>query len=423
MEINDNPLNSANRMRIKYILIFFIFLTNIFAQSLKKDSLNFTRQVRDLITQKQYATAQLLLTNRMMQTGMKPDYICLMVQNGLRHFYRQVDYQIFYLKDENKKSNYIVLDTLENVRIVKLRYPQRLLEKVISQNSTNGWAEKLLGDYYDIQLRELNNLHFIKAERLGQLEELVFSHYRKAEELGYKSEELYRWLGDYYLGMNNPKIAEEYYRKNIAGNKNSGKDYYRLAEISYQQKAYTQTYNYSLMALQNLSRDDVYLKYDAILMAAQSLKALGELDKFLYYTSEAIRLLPDLQPAYIDLYYFYFQRNDMENARKSLADMLVKNPYDLKGYRIVEEYVTKQDNYFFSDSLYDDMLVKYENWDEVLANIYWSKGNLAYYQGYGSDARKFWEISRNYMRNYLPEDSPLLGQVGAISDRKPENSP
>ena len=95
--------------------------------------------------------------------------------------------------------------------------------------------------------------------------------------------------------------------------------------------------------------------------------------------------------------------------------MFLSNPFDLKGYRCLETYLKNTRNYMFADTLFEELQLIYEDWDEVMANIYWSKGNLSYQQNRKTEASRLWEISRNYMRKYLPEDHPLIKQVGEMA--------
>lgn len=407
---------------ISAILLMASLQSNALAQdAAKTDSTFFVQQVQDLIQQEQYATAQIMLEERIQQEGMKPFYLLWMIRNGLQHYYRHENYEIFYLRDNNSALKRSESDSLGNVKIARLRYPQRLLQNIIQSYPNYARAYKLLGDYYDIQLRDLSDFDFVQKDDIKDLEEKIFSNYIQAENLGLKSPYIYRWLGDYYLNSGQPDLAVKYYRKNIESNAKDAIPFFRLAEINFQKKQYTQAYNYALQSLKYFSPSDVYLKYDAERVAAKSLKTLGEQDKFLYYINESIQMLPYLQDSYIDLYHFYEENGNTEDAENVLRKMLMNNPYDQKGYQVTEKYVVKQKSYYFADSLSDEMLIKYENWDEALANIYWFKGNLAYYRGLPPEAKKFWDLSRNYMRRYLPEDSPLIKQVGEIALKKATN--
>jgi hypothetical protein len=191
-----------------------------------------------------------------------------------------------------------------------------------------------------------------------------------------------------------------------------------LAEINFQKKLYTQAYNYAQESIKYFPGEDIYLKYDALRISANSLKELGEYDRFLEIINESIQLIPDLQDSYLDLIQFYSIPMESEKIESLYSKMFMKNPFELGGYRSFENYIVNSENYQFSDTLFNSMLLKYENWDEVLANIYWSKGNLAYYQKLSQESTRFWEISRNYMRRYLPENHSLIKQVGSITPKK-----
>ncbi len=389
-----------------------------FAQDAARDSVFFMQQVQDLIQQKQYASAHNLLDERLQKEGMRAFYVCWMVRNGLQHFYRQTNYDIFYLKDEDNHVSGVAADSLKGIRTARLRYPQRMLQMIIDQRPQYAWAYKLLGDYYNIQFRDLTNFDFVQNTGVKDLEQKILKNYSQAQKLGFKSFQTYRWLGDYYMSTNALDTAQSLYLKSIKIEPKDAISLYHLAEISSQKKLFTQAYNYANEALKYFSPSDVYLRYDALLLSAESLKELGELDKFLYYMNDCIQSLPKMQAAYIDLAHFYDERGQTAKSEKMLRRMLLNNPYDLEGYRVLEQYIVAHQSFYFGDSLFDAMLMKYENWDEVLANIYWSKGNLSYYQGLSGEAKKYWDISRNYMRRYLPDDSPILKQVGEIAQKK-----
>ncbi len=401
-----------------YFLMFFP--TIIMSQEVNEDSIFFFQQLKNLIDQNQFATAHFLLDDRMKKEGMKPILICWMVDNGLKHFFRHENYDIFFLKDADLSPEKNESDSLKSIKIARLRHPQRLLNWVISQFPNNSWAFKLLGDYYDIQLQDFSNIDFIDIEKIKDLETKIFEYYDQAEKLGFRSPDLFNWLGDYYLKLNRLDLAKKYYLKNISKEIPNALSYFRLAEICYRKKQYTQAYLNATRSINFFEPADVYLKYEAIRLAALALKALGDVDKFVECLQECIEILPDVQEAYIDLAQYYQANKDTIEAEKVLKAMLLNNPYDLKGYRAVEHYIEQEHRYVFGDSLFNEMSLKFENWDEVMANIYWSKGNLAFIQNKIEAARKFWEISRNYMRRYLPEDSQYIKQVGDLS-RKAKN--
>jgi hypothetical protein len=61
------------------------------------------------------------------------------------------------------------------------------------------------------------------------------------------------------------------------------------------------------------------------------------------------------------------------------------------------------------------MMIVFEHSDEAMGNIYRFRGNLMLHRGFTEEARKLWDISRKYYSRFLPEDSPVLKQVGDIS--------
>ncbi|HFE64950.1 MAG TPA: hypothetical protein ENK14_11135, partial [Caldithrix sp.] len=64
----------------KFLTFSILLLLKLcLAQPAPDDSLFFSQQVQDLIEQRQYATVQKLLEERIQQQGMKPVYVCLMV--------------------------------------------------------------------------------------------------------------------------------------------------------------------------------------------------------------------------------------------------------------------------------------------------------------------------------------------------------
>lgn len=406
----------------KYVVPNFLLLaiwsTSIFAQTQQTDSLLLLQQVNILIQQENYATAHILLEEYIEQHGMKPDLTTLMISNGLTHYYRHENYEFFLLKDATKtppNSNDL---KPQEIRIGRLRYPQRILENLLQQNPDYGYIYKLLGDYYDIQLKDLNNFEFAKSTNIKTLEEKIFSYYSEADRKGYQDFYVCRWLGDYYANNNQLNLAEKYYQRNVTKAVSDPISLYRLAEIYSQKKLYTQAYNYAQEAINRFPSEDIYLKYDALRISANSLRELGEYDRFLKTINESIQLIPDLQDSYLDLIQFYSSPMQSEKIEPLYAEMFMTNPFERGGYRSFENYIVNSENYPFADSLFNTMLLKYENWDEVLANIYWSKGNLAFHKKFTSESSRFWEISRNYMRRYLPANHSQIKQVGSIALKK-----
>jgi len=426
MNVKPMKFNSPNQFTSvlfsRYLLLCYLFVTiwtnSILGQIQPVDSLLLRQQVNNLIQKGNYASAHILLEEYIEQHGMKPDLTTLMVSNGLTHYYRHENYEFFLIKDSEETIRTINDARLQNIRIGRLRYPQRILENLLQQYPDFAYTYKLLGDYYDIQLRDLNNFEFAKPNNIKALEEKIFNYYSQADMKGHKDSYMWRWLGDYYAENNQLDLAETYYKKNITKPISDPISLYRLAEINYQKKLYTQAYNYAQESIKQFQAEDIYLKYDALRISANSLKELGEYDRFLEIINESIQLIPDLQDGYLSLIQFYSSPMQYEKIESLYSQMFMKNPFELSGYRSFETYIVNSNNYGFADTLFNTMLLKYENWDEVLANIYWSKGNLAFYQKLPQESNRFWEISRNYMRHYLPENHSLIKQVGSIVAKK-----
>ncbi len=405
----------------KLLLFFAVFLlsyTTVHSQPGQEDSALVVQQVSALIQLQKFASAHEMLENYLEDNGMQPFFVCWMVDNGLQNYFRQENYDFFFLKDNQEDSPRNPKGSKQDMKVARMRYPQRLLEKVINQEPDVALAYKLLGDYYDIQLKDISHFEFARGNNIKQLEDKTFSFYSQAEKLGFRDQGINRWLGDYYVNKNQLELAEKYYAKNINKTPPDAISLFHLAEISFQKKQYTQAFNYSGEALKYFKPEDVYLKYDALRLSANSLKELGETTRFNELINDCIQLLPDLQDAYIDLIGYYTSQGDTVMVERSFSEMFMKNPFDRQGYRQLEKYTLDTGHFQFADTLFDKMIVKYENWDEVLANIYWSRGNIAFYRNLKSDASNFWEISKNYMRRYLPENHSLIKKVGDIAQKK-----
>ncbi len=401
-------------LRGLFILILLSAPVLLPAQETQNDSLFVFQQVEDLIAQGQYASAHLLLKDYLEHVGEKPFFVCLMVENGLKHFYDHDNYQIFYLRDSEVQWNHKLLDTLNNVRTARLRYPQRILKRLIQTHPNLAKPYQLLGYYYELQYNDLSDIDIIPMNRIQMLEKEIYRNYRKAFQLGSRDVSVVRWLGDYFYRNNQVDQAEKYYRLNIKKPHQDAISYLRLAEIYVHRKMYTEAYQYAMTALKLFPATEVYLRYDAIRLAARVLKELGELDKYVYYLKECIRILPDVQDAYLDLIDYYLWDEKYDQAEETFRQMLLNNPFDLQGYKALVKYVLKTGHYLFASKLFDEMLLKFENSDEVMANVYRFKGNLAYFQDMPEEAKKFWELSRNYLKRYLPPHSPLIREVGDI---------
>ncbi|GAB4367174.1 MAG: hypothetical protein Kow0042_07600 [Calditrichia bacterium] len=407
-----------NHSKFFTLLLFFIFLCiNTYSQKAENDSSIFLQQVEDLINQKKFATAHYLLADRLRSEGFKPLYICWMVRNGLQNHYKQEKYEYFYLKDEGNPGAATPPES-EKPQIARLKHPLSMLLNITHQYPHYAWCYKLLGDYYNLQLEDLSYSSLVSPDVLGTLKKNIFGYYKAARNRGVKDPIVNRWLGTYFLNINQPDSALKYFQLNVNNQSGDALSFYRLAEINYQKKQFAQAYNYALQALEYVSPADLKLSYDIRRLAARSLLAMGEHQRFVGFIEECIKLLPDEQIAYLDLIGFYESQGYTEEGEQVLQKMLLRNPFDAEGFRKLEEYSVKFKSFFFADSLFNEIQITYENWDEALANVYWSKGNLAYYQGLTSEANKFWDIARNYFRKFLPEDSPLLNKIGKISPKK-----
>jgi len=398
---------------------YFCSTTHVLSQSTTEDSVKFLKQINELSEQKQYASVQRLLENRLQKISFKQFWACRMVQNGLQNYSSHESFKIFYLRNEPIVQKTNQADTILNIQMAELRYPQRILRKINNNYPNYGWAFKLLGDYYNLQFQEFKNFDFAPENLVSELEEKVYNNYSKALNLGYLSIDVNRWLGIYYLNKDQTDKAELYFLKNVTDKVEDPPSLLKLSEISYSKKEFTRAYNYAARALEKFNKDKIYQIYNAKRLAANSLKELGELNKFHTLLKECIQSIPEKQDAYIDLINYYLSDNNTPAVETTIRKMLLHDPYDIKGYRITEKYILNSKNFYFADNLFDEMLMQFENWDEVLANIYWSKGDLAYSQGLETEAHKYWEISRSYMRQYLPEDSELIKEVGQIENKQP----
>jgi tetratricopeptide (TPR) repeat protein len=403
---------SGTRSAIFHIVFLVMLITlPAVSQVSETDSLLLLQQVNSLIERENYASAHLLMEEYLQSEGINPFFSCKMVQNGLNHYFKHENYQIFLLRDETPES---VQTGTNNIRIGRLRHPTRILENVIRLYSGKAIAYKLLGDYYNIQLKDISNFEYVQQNKVSDLEEKIYTYYSQAEKLGYEDSYINRWLGDYYINKNQTELAEKYYLKNSRNKHEDPISLYRLAEIYYQRKLYTRAFNFANRSLDLFSPEDIYLRYDALRLSSNSLKELGDESRFINLINQCIQLIPEQQSAYLDLSAYYASREEFELAEEIYRQMFFANPFELRGYRQFEIFLNQYKNYEFADTLFDDLQLMYDNWDEVMANIYWSKGNLAFQQNLKNEASRFWEISRNYMRKYLPENHSLIKQVGEL---------
>jgi hypothetical protein len=396
------------------VLTYFVFFILFPIILLGQNSTSEVTEASELIEKKQFASANQLLESSIQKNGFQPQLVCMQVNNALKnHFYNRKNIS-FYLKDSTNGNN------LNNLNISFLHYPNRLLERVISESPDNKEAFKLLGDFYNLQLDQIDS-SLVDEEKINQIKEEVFKNYYKAFQLGYNGSLINRWLGNYYKAKNLFKNAKTYYQKNIDSHFNDIMTFYNLAEIYYTEKQYSQSYSFVLKVLPNLSISKINLKYNALKIAALSMFYLGEIERFKRYIDDCIGLLPDKQEAYIALLEYYGEKKNVDKMEEIITKMLKANPYDLQGYNYLENFVVKYDRYLFGEKLFENMMLNFENSYQVTGNIYLYRGNLFFHQGMGEEAKKLWEISRSYFSKYLPEDDPIFKKIGNISQKSYPN--
>ena len=404
-------------MKIKIILFLFLFF-GFFDILICQDITPDIKKASELISQKQYASANQFIESLVQKNGFQPELVCMQVENALAHHFYKMKYISFYLMDSVKTGNENNLKYSNTISF--LRYPNRLLERIISEYPDYGEAYKLLGDFYNLKLRMIDST-LVDKEALAQVTENVFENYNKAFQLGYNGTLVNRWLGNYYKSKNQLKNAKIYYQKNVDSGFNDIMTFYNLAEIYYKEKQYSQSYSFVLKALPNLPVSKIKERYNALRIAALSMLYLGEEERFKTYIDECIKLLPDREEAYIALAQYYDQKKNVDKIEEIVSEMLAKNPFDLQGYNYLENFVLKYDRYLFGEKLFENMMLNFDNSYQVTGNIYWYRGNLSYHQGMNEEARKLWEISRSYFSKYLPEDDPIFKKIGNVNQKTYSN--
>lgn len=398
-------------------IITFIWLSlltmgsAVFAQ----DSTAHIQTALSLMQNHQFATANDYLLSAIQKTGFQPDLVCLQVDNALtNHFYRR-GYVSFYLTDSDSASR----DKRQLISF--LQYPDRQLRRVIEQYPDYALAYKLLGDFHRLKISSDLDSTLMNLKAVGEIEEKVFSNYNKAAQLGYNDPLVNRWLGNYYKKRNQPKNAKVFYEKNVESGFEDPMTFYQLAEISYREKQYSQSYHFASRALDGLTNEEIDLRYRTLRIAAISLLYLGEIDRFKRQIQECIQLLPDRQECYIALLKYHDEKKNVDQMEEIILDMLGNNPYDLPGYNYLEEFVVKYNRYLFSEKLFENMMLTFEHSDHVMGNIYWYRGNLFFHQGLTEEAKKLWEISRSYFSKFLKTDDPVFKRIGNISSSSYSN--
>lgn len=401
-------------MKIIFALIA-IFLLLISTTGLTQDSTAHLEKAKSLIQDSKFASANDYLDTIIHEGGFQPAPVCLQIENALENHFFQRDYVSFYLIDTTAAK--IANGVDKTLKITFLRYPDRLLQRVIDLYPDYGEAYKLFGDFYLLRLNESMNPNIVDSKAVKDIEEKIFQYYNKASQMGYNSPFVNLWLGHYYQSKNQFDNAVEFYQKNVNSRFQDTMTFFYLAEIFYQEKQYSQSYDFALKALPGLPLSKIDTRYKALRIASLSLLNLGEVERFKKYINECIRLLPDRQESYLALLEYYDQNKNVDKMETIIRTMLNKNPYDLAGYTFLENFVVKYDRYVFSEQLFANLMMKHENSDQVMGNIHWYRGNIAFHQGMVEVAKKLWEISRNYFSKYLPEDDPVLKRIGNISQK------
>lgn len=400
---------------IRIFTLVAIFMIAMLAAGVAQDSTAHLEEAKSLIQNSKFASANDYIEKIIHEGGFQPELVCLQVENALQNHFYQKDYTSFYLTDTTAANLPDASD--KSFIITFLHYPDRLLQRVIDLYPDYGEAYKLFGDFYRLRLNEPMNPNILDAKAVKDIEEKIFQYYNKASQLGYNSASLNRWLGHYYQTKNQFDNAIEFYQKNVNNQFKDTMTFFYLAQIYYQEKQYSQSYDLALKALPGLPLSKIETRFKALRIASLSLFNLGEIERFKKYINECIRLLPDRQESYIALLEYYDQNRNVDKMEKIIRTMLDKNPYDLAGYDFLEDFVVKYDRYAFSEQLFTNLMMKHENSDQVMGNIHWYRGNIAFHQGMVEEAKKLWEISRNYFSKYLPEDDPVLKKIGNISQK------
>ncbi len=395
---------------LRFACVFVLF--NVaFAQDIS----TYLSNADQLIQQKKFAAAHTVLDSAIRTLGFEPLLVNSMVNNVLKNHFMHRDFRIFYLRNETDNGKSSAGDKSSIAAPIAVRHPDWMLKNLLEQNPQSAWSYKLWGDFYRLQLAENPSLKVVAVEKHAELQEKIAANYQRAAQLGYNDPEVNSWLGAYYQARNQVKLARQYYLLNLAGNADDPAAFCNMAEIYLAEKQYSQAYNYAVKTLQSAAELSANRRYKATRLAALSLYHLGEEARFMDYITECIQLSPDIQDAYIDLLAYYEEKNDPANSRRTLRQMLLNNPYEDKGYKSLERFSVKRNEYPFGEKLLEELMLRFEHYDEAMGNIYRFRGNLMFHQGYADEAKKLWDLSRRYFSRCLPEDHPMLKQIGDVS--------
>ena len=393
-------------------LAFLLFMIPAFLIS--QEARDYLQKADDLIVKKEYAAASQLLESSIRTLGFQGQIIIKMTDNVLQHFFLQRDFEIFYLR--NASDIRLKTDSSDsNPAAVAFRYPDRWLKKVIDNDPQSAGAYKLLGDYYDLKLSHILDSDLAAVEKVVIARDLVLENYLRAVQLGFSDPDVNLWLGKHYLDANQLMLARQYLLANAAQEFEHPQTRCYLAEIHYREKKYTQCLTDAQKALEGEQALSLTEKYNAYRLAALSFYHLDEGGQFLANIQHCLDIFPDHQDAYIDLLTYYDENKLTAESHALIREMLMYNPYDIAGYKYLEQRSVKQNDYHFGEKLFEEMMLRFEHSDQVMGNIYRFRGNLFFFQGYTEQAKAQWDISRKYFSRYLPEDSIELKEIGDIS--------
>ncbi len=397
-----------------WVCLFLVSSVGYSQDSLELDQQAYLSRATQLIEKHKFASAHAVYDSAMNRLGFNPDIVCGMVENALENHFLQENMEVFYLADSITNPNDKALIS-KPPRVTVFYYPDRLLVKLLEEYPQSPRGHKLIADYFRLQLQRDNTADLLNSSTKMMVAEKVLKHYLRAVELGYTDPEVNRWIGEAYYQSNHPQKAREFFLKNVEQGNVDPESYVYLAQLYFDDKQYSKSVNFASKALEHSDFLDVRLRYQATQVAALSLFHLGDEQRFEDYIVRCIRYFPDRQDVYIDLLNYYHSNEQRQKERKMIREMLLNNPYRVMGYKYLEKYSLRNNNFTFADSLFEELIMKYEVDEEVLGNVYRFRGNLAFHQGLTEDARKLWEISRNYYRYLFPDDDLRIREVGDIS--------
>lgn len=408
-------IDSLNSMSGRNILNSILLIAVIFRMGLSQDTTSYIEGASTLIKNKQFAKANNFLQSAIQKSGFQPDLVCMQIGNVLKNYFFQDDHISFYLRDSTGAAG------AKDPVVSYLWYPDRILKRVIEQYPDYGEAYKLLGDFHQLKLQYDVDSTLLNANMVTEIRGKIFLNYNKAFQLGYNHPYLNRWLGDYYKAKGQFQNAKTFYQKNVESGFNDALTFYQLADISFKEKQYSQSYNFASKALPLLPVAHPEIKYSTLKIAALSLFNLGEADRFKKYINQCIQLFPDKQETYIALLNYYDDNKDVDKMEEIIIKMLNSNPYNLRGYNYLEDFILKYEKFLFSEQLFENMILRYDYSDQVMGNIYWYRGNILFHQGMTEEARKLWEISRSYFAKFLKADDPIFKKIGDITQKSLAN--